>query len=132
MKDFIILNLLVTTKSIGADDRADDCELSLFYSFQHSFKSFLERTEELATIKDIMIEKMSTSVVKEMHKISSEAKAERKRSLQKLSEGRSQLDQQFKSLISAKKRYDQASEESHHALKIYEAAEQSIDQVNCL
>lgn len=110
------------------DDDQQQQHQHLAYSFQRSLKCFLERTEHIASIKDNMVENISCKVVKEMQKISQEAKTERKKSLHKLSESRLQLEQQFKALTSAKKKYDQASEESHHALKVYEAADQSLDQ----
>ena len=103
-------------------------EENLQFSYQASFKAFLLENNDYASQREIIAEDIYNSILKEMQKLSLELKTQRKKTLHKLTELKCQIDVQHKSLLSAKKKYDQASEESDTALKNYQAAEQSLDQ----
>lgn len=102
-------------------------EENLPFSYIRSFKNFLQENDDYAGQREIISEELYNTILKEMQKLSLDLKSERKRTLQKLTEFKNQLDHHHKSLLAAKKKYDQASEESNSAQKNYEGAEQSLD-----
>lgn len=97
------------------------------FSYQNSFKQFLEENDDFAGQREVISEEIYNNILKPMQKLSLDSKTERKRSLQKLTECKFQLDQHHKALIAAKKKYDQAREDANTALKSYDTAAQSLD-----
>lgn len=102
-------------------------EDDLPYTYQHAFKKFLQENDDFAGQREVISEEMHNNILKEMQKLSLESKTDRKKTLQKLTEHKTQLDQHHKQLVASKKKYDQASEDANTAFKQYDAAAQSLD-----
>ena len=102
-------------------------EENLPFSYQRSFKDFLQENDDFAGQREVISEEIYNILLKGMQKLSLESKTERKKTFQKITECKNQLDHHHKTLLVAKKKYDQASDEASTALKSYDCAGQSLD-----
>jgi len=55
-------------------------EEDLAYTYQHAFKNFLQETDDFAGQREVIAEEMQNNILKDMHKLSSDSKTERKKS----------------------------------------------------
>lgn len=102
-------------------------EEDLPYTYQHAFKKLLQETDDFAGQREVISEEVHNQILKEMQKLSSESKLERRKALQTLSEHKNHLEQLHKALQVAKNKYDKASEDAHTGLKVYETATKALD-----
>jgi len=102
-------------------------EEDLAYTYQHAFKNFLQETDDFAGQREVIAEEMQNNILKDMHKLSSDSKTERKKAIATINDKRAHLEQLNKALQSAKGRYDKASDDASNAFKAYETAQQSLD-----
>ncbi|XP_065646793.1 formin-binding protein 1-like isoform X2 [Hydra vulgaris] len=97
------------------------------FTYQESFKAFLNETDDFAGQREVIAENMQENVLNKMQKLASDLKADRKKAILTLNDHKANLDQLQKAMQVAKKKYEQASEDANNAMKSYETASQSLD-----
>lgn len=102
-------------------------EDDLQYTYQFAFKKLLKEVDDYAGQHDRISETLQESVLKEMHHLMNESKAERRKHIHELNDVKANVDSVNRHMLSAKRDYEKASQESDAATKQYENAANSMD-----